>query len=61
MDFENMKIGCPWVSSEQIYCMIKDGSLNRECCESGCAPYHWICELSSVLWIHTDIQLKTSY
>jgi len=62
MDFERMKDGCPWNSTQltnddrQIEICPACGG---PCQEDNCAPYHWITELANSLWVSVNTTIRT--
>ncbi len=61
MDFEKMKVGCPWVEktwvpgTHHVLCRALIGEFNSHCMKGNCAPYHWIHALAS---LDCELQFK---
>lgn len=61
MDFENMRIDCPWLTETpkgdrvDRRCRVDD----RVCLESNCAPFHWIGELANNLHVLVNAEIRT--
>ena len=64
MDFENMKIGCPWKEGGPHH---DDPERNEPetcqatgwpCAEYTCAPFHWIDELKNSLCFSISAEIR---